>query len=1206
MNKQKILELTGLSEDQFYDQYPDQETFCSDYPDACNQLDQAQGGMQVDNGGMQYDRIYDKNGNETFTPAPDPIHSDWQINDEGMNVRPRTVDRFGNAIGPTTQVLRIPINRFPFNGEPTMQRLNPAMQSLQHESANNVPVTSPIDVLTPLIARYSLPKGMIQNSIPIEKLSVKQTMQSVGSTGAPYTAPVNKYESIVDLLKSRKMDSSMDSRKKLAEELNIKNYTGTAAQNMLLLNQVNNLNQVDNTPSVNQPSLENYLAPPQVAPTASFKYNPGKYPNINDVSTRNLNNSPVNIPQKGIVQPVKKTVPILKTPVQNPYYKNYIYSGPTNLGCKGKYCAEQVSNELESMGLKPQRTNSWFMRDKVLKNGGKEIWNTNNRKNIDYKQLHVGDVVSLDRPLLHFEEEMKTNNPNKYNIEHIEHVGVVVGFDKNGTPLIKHGGITEDTVVQPITSLRLLNKENGAVLNYKPTSIYRVPGASNEKISNKYSNAHYNHNTIVNQEQVKKDQKEYINDRFGSKFKTGGSWMQEGMNNKFYEQGGTAIFPSMRNFKQGGYYGMDQKFHPNSDSGTYVTGAGYYFDTGGGTTASPASAPGTSGGVDVSGVPGAGAAGVTNGIRADGSFAVNDSKMPDGGYDGSGMMGDSAYEQSSPFDYNSSQFSEQSADKQQPYDQQQQPPVYDPSQYSSEIDPSTGFTKYKKNGLAIRNIKREDPALWNHLKDEGHGARWATGQTDFQRVGRTAGAIGQGLEAGINVAGAIGGYLNNRNKQRNMDKSAINMGSTTSMFTNPQGSGKGDYGVTGSTYGQFKPNQVSNMSFKGMYGKYGMQVPKYAVGGFEPQISTLSDNSLMNNDARELPLYEINKLYSAPIIENYKYNIPSVVKKDDIKIEDDLNNETPLNNSKPVINKNSNNLDVDIALQAIAGIESGSKRGETKAGMRTKLVGEGGKRASASGTYQITTGTLQEIFNKDKNINSKYKNFNNFKSAFNTDPTVEYAAAKSLMSDHIKNYGIYALGAWYQPEFARRAMQGDKSVFNIVPRKDYGNKVKWGDDFQLKLNAYNNLANTNYDISSLTNTKSSSVNIKSSSVNIKNLHPDLLNFTNVISQNFPGLVLTSGNDSKHMKGSKHYGNKAIDIGANSSNKQAYANLKKYLKSNSSIKQQFGIEDIIDEGNHIHVELMKYGGQQQGGQVVDMEEDDIKQFLAAGGQLEFLD
>jgi hypothetical protein len=378
-----------------------------------------------------------------------------------------------------------------------------------------------------------------------------------------------------------------------------------------------------------------------------------------------------------------------------------------------------------------------------------------------------------------------------------------------------------------------------------------------------------------------------------------------------------------------------------------------------------------------------------------------------------------------------------------------------------------------------------------------------------------------------------------------------------------------------------------------MYGKYGMQVPKYAVGGFEPQISTLSDNSLMNNDARELPLYEINKLYSAPIIENYKYNIPSVVKKDNVIIEDDLNNETPLNNSKPVINKNSNNLDVDIALQAIAGIESGSKRGETKAGMRTKLVGEGGKRASASGTYQITTPTLQEIFNKDKNINSKYKNFNNFKSAFDTDPTVEYAAAKSLMSDHIKNYGVYALGAWYQPEFAKRAMQGDKSVFNIVPRKDYGNKVEWGTDFKNKLNAYNKIAGTN-------------LNLQSSNASFTKNNFKLNNLIDFAKTNDFDITSTTGGD--HNVGSKHYKGRAIDVRTKNKTPEQ-------INQFMALAGKAGFR-VLDErvrpkgqkkwyGEHLHVELMKKGGQ-FGGQVMEMEEDDIKQFLAAGGQLEFLD
>ena len=221
------------------------------------------------------------------------------------------------------------------------------------------------------------------------------------------------------------------------------------------------------------------------------------------------------------------------------------------------------------------------------------------------------------------------------------------------------------------------------------------------------------------------------------------------------------------------------------------------------------------------------------------------------------------------------------------------------------------------------------------------------------------------------------------------------------------------------------------------------------------------------------------------------------------------------------------------------------------------------------------------------------------------------------MQQHINNYGPYSLGAWYYPAFAKRAASGDLSVYDIVPRPDYGNKKTWGDDFKEKLNLYNKLSGNSINYNELRklepvqnniyNNYSNAFNIKtkSSNVNIKNLHPNLISFANVVSQTFPGVVLTSGNDNRHMKGSKHYSNKAIDIGANSSNEKSYLQLKKYLKSNPSIKKQFGIEDIIDEGNHIHIELMKKGGQ-LGGQVVEMDEDQIQQFLAAGGQLEFID
>jgi len=99
------------------------------------------------------------------------------------------------------------------------------------------------------------------------------------------------------------------------------------------------------------------------------------------------------------------------------------------------------------------------------------------------------------------------------------------------------------------------------------------------------------------------------------------------------------------------------------------------------------------------------------------------------------------------------------------------------------------------------------------------------------------------------------------------------------------------------------------------------------------------------------------------------------------------------------------------------------------------------------------------------------------------------------------------------------------------------------------------------------------VRTKSSSVKIDNLNANLRSFIEDMSNMFDGIVVTSGNDSFHIKGSRHYINKGVDVGANSSEKNAYANFKAYVKTNSNyLKEKYGIEDILDEINHIHIEM----------------------------------
>ena len=144
------------------------------------------------------------------------------------------------------------------------------------------------------------------------------------------------------------------------------------------------------------------------------------------------------------------------------------------------------------MNLTPSRTDAWFMGDAIIRDGGKQIWNRQSG-NIDYSTLIPGDIVTLDRPGLAHQDDIKNNNPLKYTPEYdVEHVGTTVGHDERGVPLIKHGGKDGiHTVIQPIDKLSLYIPNTGINLNYKPFAIYRTKGAENVPIPDSYYNKNY-------------------------------------------------------------------------------------------------------------------------------------------------------------------------------------------------------------------------------------------------------------------------------------------------------------------------------------------------------------------------------------------------------------------------------------------------------------------------------------------------------------------------------------------------------------------------------------------------------------------------------------------------------------------------------------------------------------------------------------------
>jgi hypothetical protein len=185
-------------------------------------------------------------------------------------------------------------------------------------------------------------------------------------------------------------------------------------------------------------------------------------------------------------------------------------------------------------------------------------------------------------------------------------------------------------------------------------------------------------------------------------------------------------------------------------------------------------------------------------------------------------------------------------------------PPFDPSAYQATQLP-TGYVGYSKKDPAtgqfvpIDNVRKDD--LWKHLSGS---QRWNTGQTVTQKVGRGIGKIDDALNTGLVGAEAYSNYLKNNEAQNEYNNYTQNMGTTASLYgINSPAASRGDYSVTGSTYGTLKPNQYRQ------YSKMGGAIDQYASGG-----GYISDELKFNNMDAPMVFTEglanASNSYSAP------------------------------------------------------------------------------------------------------------------------------------------------------------------------------------------------------------------------------------------------------------------------------------------------------------------------------------------------------
>ena len=280
-------------------------------------------------------------------------------------------------------------------------------------------------------------------------------------------------------------------------------------------------------------------------------------------------------------------------------------------------------------------------------------------------------------------------------------------------------------------------------------------------------------------------------------------------------------------------------------------------------------------------------------------------------------------------------------------------PPFDPTAYQAMQLP-TGYTGYSKKDPAtgqfvpIENVRKDD--LWKHLSGS---QKWNTGQTATQKVGRAIGDVGNAVNYGIAAAGAYSNYLQNNEKEAEYNNYMQNMGTTASLYgPSAAGTSRGDYSVTGSSYGQLRPNQMGNMSGKGMtqgmqFGAYGGQT-MYTIGG------GVFDALLTDADA------------SSPVVYNPLSSMPAFRQPNAV---DNTYVNQPTYKLKSLPNGANNDEDFG---ERLANIES---KGDYKAlpwadSSRTKLA------SSAAGKYQFLWNTHKDKIKELTGVSTKQQFLN--------------------------------------------------------------------------------------------------------------------------------------------------------------------------------------------------------------------------------------
>ena len=188
-------------------------------------------------------------------------------------------------------------------------------------------------------------------------------------------------------------------------------------------------------------------------------------------------------------------------------YLPYISQGEETC-VKGKGCSANVSIKMGNLlgnitDDSLWANDAWFNKSDILNKGGDFIYENKERdfskmqkvpKDV-WSKLQVGDYVQLNRTDTNSSAKFAGQTKEGLENEGIEHLGFIVGKDKDGTPLVWHGSETGKAYVQRIDQSLVLHDENkrtnSNTFTYQIASIVRSPSLKNADFSGLQNSAYY-------------------------------------------------------------------------------------------------------------------------------------------------------------------------------------------------------------------------------------------------------------------------------------------------------------------------------------------------------------------------------------------------------------------------------------------------------------------------------------------------------------------------------------------------------------------------------------------------------------------------------------------------------------------------------------------------------------------------------------------